>query len=93
VSVRFAVRLTPRGGREAVDGVGEDGLLRCRVAAPPLEGAANAALVRLLASELGVSRGAVAIVGGASARVKQVAVEGVSAEALSARWPGLAARV
>ena len=56
MSVRFAVRLTPRGGRDAIDGVGDDGVLRVRVAAPPVEGAANEALCRLLAQALGVAR-------------------------------------
>jgi uncharacterized protein (TIGR00251 family) len=93
VSVRFAVRLTPRGGRDAVEGAGEDGALRCRVAAPPVEGAANEALVRLLARELGVGRGAVVIVGGETARTKQVALDGVGEADLHARWPGLTTRV
>ena len=74
-AVRFAVRLTPRGGADRVDGVGEDGALRVRVAAPPVEGAANEALCRLLARELGVAPGAVRIVAGASGRRKLVEAE------------------
>ena len=54
--VRFAVRLTPRGGADRVDGV-VDGVLRVRVAAPPVDGAANTALIRLLARELDVPVG------------------------------------
>jgi hypothetical protein len=90
VSVRFAVRLTPRGGRDAIDGVGEDGLLRVRVAAPPVEGAANEALCRLLARALGVAPGSVRIVGGASGRRKLVEAEADPAR-LAAAWPGLGA--
>jgi len=86
--VRFAVRLTPRGGADRVDGV-IDGALRVRVAAPAVEGAANEALVRLLARELGVGRSAVRILSGASARRKLVAVRGVPAATVLARWPGL----
>ena len=41
-SVRFVVRLTPRGGADRIDGVGEDGVLRVRVAAAPVDEAANA---------------------------------------------------
>jgi uncharacterized protein YggU (UPF0235/DUF167 family) len=90
VSVRFSVRLTPRGGREAVDGVGEDGALRARVAAPPVEGAANDALCRLLARALGVAPGDVRIVGGASGRRKLVEAD-VDPARLAAAWPGLGA--
>jgi len=86
--VRFAVRLTPRGGADRVDAV-IDGALRVRVAAPAVEGAANEALVRLLARELGVGRSAVRILSGASARRKLVAVRGVPAAIVLARWPGL----
>jgi len=91
VSVRFAVRLTPRGGRDAIDGVGEDGVLRVRVAAPPVEGAANEALCRLLARELDVAPGAVRIVGGAGGRRKLVEAEANPAR-LAAAWPGLGRR-
>ncbi len=86
--VRFAVRLTPRAGRDAVDGV-VDGVLRARVAAPPVDGAANEALVRLVASELDVPRRAVRLVGGDTARQKLVAVDEVPTEVIVARWPGL----
>ncbi len=86
---RFTVRLTPRGGADRVDGVGTDGLLRVRVAAPPVDEAANRALIRLLADELGVAAGRVSIVSGASARRKTVVVESVGREAILARWPGL----
>ncbi len=86
--VRFSVRLTPRGGADRVDGV-IDGTLRVRVAAPAVEGAANEALVRLLARELGVGRSAFRIVGGTTARRKVVAVSGVAPGTVLARWPGL----
>ena len=59
-----------------------------RVAAPPVDGAANEALVRLVASELDVPRRAVRIASGGTARRKVVAVE-VSPDALAERWPGL----
>jgi uncharacterized protein (TIGR00251 family) len=85
---RFAVRLTPRAARDDVDGV-VDGVLRVRVTAPPVDGAANVALLRLLADRLGVPRRDLRIVSGDSARQKVVAVDGVAAEAIVARWPGL----
>ena len=66
-----------------------DGVLRVRVAAPAVEGAANQALIRLLADELGVPRRDVRMVAGATGRTKLIAVDGLSAERLLARWPGL----
>jgi uncharacterized protein len=86
--VRFAVRLTPRAALDRVDGV-LDGVLKARVTAPAVEGAANNALVRLLSDELGVSRRDVRIVAGAGSREKLVVVDGVDPEAIVARWPGL----
>jgi uncharacterized protein (TIGR00251 family) len=87
---RFKVRLTPRGGQERIDGVA-DGVLRVRVAAPPVDGAANEALVKLLASELGVPRSSVHLVSGATARTKLIEVDGAAA-LIAARWPGLGER-
>jgi len=66
-----------------------DGALRVRVAAPPIEGAANQALVRVLAEELGVARRSVRLVAGAAGRQKLVVVEGVEPDTIRARWPGL----
>jgi uncharacterized protein (TIGR00251 family) len=86
--VRFAVRLTPRASSNAIDGV-VDGALRIRVTAPAVGGAANAALVDLLADSLGVARRDVRIVAGATSRQKLVVVDGVDREAIVARWPNL----
>ena len=66
-----------------------DGALRVRVAAPPIEGAANQALVRVLAEELGVARRSVRLVAGAAGRQKLIVVEGLTSDELVARWPGL----
>ncbi|MHB8960522.1 MAG: DUF167 domain-containing protein [Candidatus Limnocylindrales bacterium] len=82
------MRLTPRGGADRVDGVVE-GVLRVRVAAPAVDGAANKALLRLLADQLGVARGAVRLATGETSRAKVVEVDGVDAAAVAARWPGL----
>jgi uncharacterized protein YggU (UPF0235/DUF167 family) len=85
---RFAVRLAPRSWTSRVDGV-VDGVLKVRVAAPAVEGAANAALINLLAEELSVARRAVRIVAGAASRQKLVVVDGLDAAVVIARWPGL----
>jgi uncharacterized protein YggU (UPF0235/DUF167 family) len=82
--VQIAVRLTPRGGRDELGGgeILSDGrcVLKARVRAAPTEGEANAALVRLLAEALGLPRSRISIAGGATARLKIVAVEGEAAD-------------
>ena len=87
-NVRFAVRLTPRSAVERVDEV-VDGVLKVKVMAPAVEGAANNALIRLLADELGIARRDVRIVAGAASRQKLVVVDGVDPDEVVARWPGL----
>src|SRR5262249_31074094 len=87
-SFEFRVHLTPRAAAERIDGVVE-GELRVRVTAPPVDGAANVALERLLAAEIGVARSSVRVVAGASSRHKRVAVDGVAPDAVLLRWPGL----
>ena len=86
--VRIGVRLTPRAGANRVDGVAA-GVLRVRVSAPPADGVANEALLRLLADELGIARGQVWLVHGATGRDKVVEVKGPDTAALKVRWPGL----
>ena len=74
------VRLTPKGGRDAIDGIMRlsDGstVLKARVAAAPAEGEANDALVRLLARTLRVAPRDVTLVGGATSRIKRVLIKG-----------------
>jgi len=80
---RISVRLTPRGGHDAIEGWNGD-VLRVRVSAAPVDGKANDALVRLLAKALGVAPSRVTLVTGAQARVKVVEVEGLAAEQVRA---------
>lgn len=84
------MRLSPRGGRNAIDGwaLDEAGrpFLKVRVAAPPVEGAANAALEVLLAKALGLPRSAVAVARGQTARIKQVEIAGAVFADLVAAW-------
>jgi uncharacterized protein YggU (UPF0235/DUF167 family) len=87
-SATVAVRLTPRGGADRVDGV-VDGVLHVRVASPPLDGQANAALTRLIARELKVAPSAVRVVRGSTGRTKVLEVTGVERSAIAARWPDL----
>lgn len=82
--VRVTLRLAPRASRDGVLGL-HGAALKVAVTAPPVEGEANARLVRLLAKRLGVPRGAVRIVSGGTARDKVVEVAGVSPEEAAAR--------
>jgi len=84
VSARFTVRLTPRGGRDAIDGWDGD-TLRVRVSAAPTDGKANDALVRLLAKALGLAPSRLAIVSGASSRTKIIEAEGLSLDDVRTR--------
>jgi uncharacterized protein (TIGR00251 family) len=74
------VRLTPRGGRDAVEGIEylADGrsVLKARVRAAPVEGEANEALQRLLAKELGIAPRHIEITAGTAARIKRLRIAG-----------------
>ena len=78
------VRVTPRAGRTAVAGVRENVLL-VKLAAAPVDGAANAVLMALLAEVFDVPRRDIAIVGGEKSRTKRVEFIGASASAMEAR--------
>jgi uncharacterized protein len=90
--VVVACRLTPRGGRDAIDGVARlaDGasVLLARVRSAPEDGRANDALCALLAAKLEAPASHVRLAAGAKSRVKQVAVKG-DPEALIARLRAL----
>jgi hypothetical protein len=73
------VRVTPRASKSRIDGV-MDGALKVKVAAPPVEGAANEELARLLAGFFGAPKSAVSIIAGKSSRIKRAAIRGVSLE-------------
>ena len=78
--VTLDVRLTPRGGRDAIEGVERrangHSVFKARVRAAPFEGQANAALCRLIAHELGLAPRQVEIAAGESARVKRLHIAG-----------------
>ncbi|MFV0624048.1 DUF167 domain-containing protein [Sphingomonas sp. ac-8] len=76
--IRIAVRVTPRASREAFAG-SDAGHFAARLTAPPVEGAANAALVQLVARSFGVPKRAVTLVAGDTSRIKRLRVEGDAA--------------
>ena len=90
--VGFQVRLTPKGGRDAVEGwaAASDGTLhlKARVRAAPENGKANTALIALLADTLDVPKSAVKIASGTTGRLKRIKIAGDGA-ALAARLEGM----
>jgi uncharacterized protein len=82
------VRLTPRGGRDAIDGIEQRAagraVLKARVRAAPSEGEANAALCRLIAKALHIAPRHVELVGGATSRVKRIKATGEPAALVAA---------
>jgi uncharacterized protein YggU (UPF0235/DUF167 family) len=78
--IRLAVRVSPRGGRNAVEGLGADaaGLphLKVRVAAAPVDGEANDAVEKTVAKWLDLRRSAVEVVTGETARAKLLRIDG-----------------
>lgn len=82
--VELRVRVTPKGGRDAIDGVETraDGrcVLKLRVRAAPTDGEANDAVVRLIAKAIGVGQSQVGLISGASAREKTLRLEGAPTE-------------
>ena len=80
--VLLEVLVVPRASRNEVVGWGPDGRLRVRIAAPPVEGEANRALLKFLAGEIGVPSGKLRVSRGESSRRKTVAVSGVTPAAV-----------
>nr|WP_210341795.1 DUF167 family protein [Rhizobium setariae] len=78
--VRLTVRLTPNGGRDAIDGIEDDGSggtwLKARVSAVPEDGKANKALIALIAKRLGIAKSLVSIVSGETSRKKILRIAG-----------------
>lgn len=76
--IEIAVRLTPRASRDGF-AAGTPDHFAARLAAPPVEGAANTALVALVAKQFGVPRRAVTLLAGETARLKRLAITGDAA--------------
>lgn len=86
--VALVVRLTPKGGRDLIDGIEllADGrsVLKARVRAAPTEGEANDALCRMIAKAVGVPPRDVALTAGATARIKRLTISGDAPSLLAA---------
>ena len=90
MGMRLAVRVTPKGGRDGVDGWVLDPagrpVLKLRVSVPPADGAANAAVIVLVAKALKIPKSAVRIASGDTARVKILDLDGVDAADIAAAF-------
>jgi uncharacterized protein (TIGR00251 family) len=82
-TVRIRVLVQPRAAQSEAAGM-HDGCWKIRVAAPPVDGAANEALIEFLAKRLGIAKSRVRVAAGAGARRKLVEIEGVALAAVEA---------
>lgn len=76
----FTVKVVPRASKSEIAGC-YDGALKLRIAAPPVDGAANAELIKLLSKSWGVPKSSVEILSGQTAKLKQVRIAGVASGA------------
>jgi uncharacterized protein (TIGR00251 family) len=83
-AVAFTVRVVPRASRNKIAGI-HDGAVRIRLTAPPVDGAANEALIGFLANVLRVPKRDIELVSGQTAQTKVVSVSGLSTEEVEAR--------
>jgi uncharacterized protein (TIGR00251 family) len=84
--VVFRIRVVPKASRSEAAGI-QDGALKLRITAPPVEGKANDACIRLIAEIFGVKKTQVAILAGHASRTKTVSISGIRAEAVAAFLP------
>lgn len=82
-SSRVSIYVQPRAARTEFAGL-HDGCIKVRLAAPPVDGAANKALVDFIAQRLGIAKSRVRLVSGESSRRKVIEIDGVSQEAVAA---------
>jgi len=87
---RLSIRVTPRGGRDAVEGWSADEagrpILKLRVSAAATEGAANAAVIRLLSKALRTPKSSIRILAGDTARVKRLEIDGIDDARIAAAF-------
>ena len=80
-AVYFTVRVVPRASRSEI--VGElDGAVKIRLASPPVGGAANAELIKLLSKQLSVPKSNISIISGQTSKTKQIRIAGMAAAEL-----------
>lgn len=88
-SARIDIYVQPRASKTAVVGM-HDGCVKIRLAAPPVDGAANAALIEFIAEKLGIAKSRVRIAAGLSSRRKTVEIAGVTAQQIAEKVTAIA---
>ena len=78
------VKVIPRAKKNEISGVMQDGSIKVRVKAPPVDGKANQALIKLLSKKLGIATSCVTIKSGARGRKKRILIEGIDQQKLQA---------
>lgn len=81
----LAIRVTPGANRNEIDGIMDDGTIRIRLTAPPVEGKANSALIEFLSKVLGVRRSDIEIVAGETSRNKLVTITDIDPQTVQER--------
>jgi uncharacterized protein (TIGR00251 family) len=84
--IRVAVYIQPRASKTELAGR-HDGSIKIRIASPPVDNAANRVLIEFVAERLGIAKGKVRIVSGATSRRKVLEIEGATATAIAAAFP------
>lgn len=87
IATRTTVYVQPRAASTTVAGM-HDGCVKIRLAAPPVDGAANAALIEFIARRLDIARSRVRVVAGLSSRRKVLEIDGVGADVVAAALRG-----
>lgn len=75
--LQIRVKVIPRAKKNEISGVMDDGSLKVRLAAPPVDGRANQALIKLLAETLGVPPSNISIISGERGRIKRIFIDGL----------------
>ena len=83
-SARISIKVKPRASRDLVEGWKEDALV-VRLTSPPVDGAANSSLIKLLAKKTGIAKSLIRIVSGEKGRLKVLEFDGIDLEDLRER--------
>jgi uncharacterized protein len=86
--VHFILQVVPRASQSELTSF-QDGVIKLRISAPPVDGKANKECVRVLANFLGIKRSQVTILSGNKSRTKKIAIENANVEEISARLADL----